>query len=613
MRRVNLTKELKNNLYWENSLRDCFNKKKEIPNEEEFYKLQESVISHEWSYTHLVKIPKSDGKSLRDIYIFNEKDSLLQRIINGILYTKFTDVIDDSVFSYVKGKRTFHAAKHIQQKIKDKNLFGVKLDISNYFLSVDHLVIVKVLTDLIDDYDGFKLMFNLFDLNKFNYKGDEVEQFLSIMPGAAVSSFFANYILKDLDSYLVEETEAYARYSDDLIFFCKSEEELDRIVSEVTSRISKYGLSINPSKIKHVKDIDRVEFLGLEISKDEINVSDDFIKNVKSRIKSICKRDRTRFETSSNGIVDLRSTIFKINRMLYSEIFIPSLQHSSTRISYAFSNVTTWSKFQTLDYYVYDQLRFVYSGKHNKTLYSRLDTNEIDRLGYKSIVQMYNLFTVDREVYLNEVNVLMQGYNLDKRVEVAKTVDLNKIKFTFIDYVDSFSKLFYEVLSGGYFYFKGRKVFADLLVFDIEKKKIRFEDLILVEGNTVIVDEILCNLKGRDYKIVLNNCKLSSLTDKDPRTLMRFFLSSNCSEILERPYYKYKIFRKYKDIDLINKFPEDYLDFEMSINRKLSRFMSYLYFHLATNCLWSGYDYSRNFTIIKEDSFSLVLKKEWLG
>lgn len=115
--------------------------------------------------------------------------------------------------------------------MSDKDIFnkyGVKLDISAYFNSVSETYLRKILDELMVGEDELKrVLHDLFFDNTVIYKGRLIQEFKSLIPGTSLSSFFANYCLKDLDNYIVNKLGiTYARYSDDIIFFADTIEEL---------------------------------------------------------------------------------------------------------------------------------------------------------------------------------------------------------------------------------------------------------------------------------------------------------------------------------------------------------------------------------------------------
>lgn len=83
--------------------------------------------------------------------------------------------------------------------IRPKQCYGVKLNIKSYFTSVSYDYLISSINDLVSDRVGKELLINLFSINSYVNDDEIIEEDLGIMPGFALSSFFANWILRDVD------------------------------------------------------------------------------------------------------------------------------------------------------------------------------------------------------------------------------------------------------------------------------------------------------------------------------------------------------------------------------------------------------------------------------
>lgn len=106
---MNLINELKNPKYYNEVFQDIIDKNKKIDTKFRFENLLQEIIKGEfkWSPPKRVMIPKSNGIDFREIFIFDGKDSLLQKTLCKILNFKKGYLINDNVFSYKKGISIF--------------------------------------------------------------------------------------------------------------------------------------------------------------------------------------------------------------------------------------------------------------------------------------------------------------------------------------------------------------------------------------------------------------------------------------------------------------------------------------------------------------------------
>ncbi len=193
------------------------------------------------------------------------------------------------MFSYYKkGVKTLTAIEYL---LSDKDIFnkyGVKLDISAYFNSVSETYLRKILDELMVGEDELKrVLHDLFFDNTVIYKGRLIQEFKSLIPGTSLSSFFANYCLKDLDNYIVNKLGiTYARYSDDIIFFADTIEELKVGLQKVSEKLAELGLKINENKYEWFKPGDEITYLGLKIQGDKIDISKNSAKKIQEKDKA---------------------------------------------------------------------------------------------------------------------------------------------------------------------------------------------------------------------------------------------------------------------------------------------------------------------------------------
>lgn len=111
-------------------------------------------------------------------------------------------------------------------RIKDKNIdiYCLKIDISKYFYSIDHNLLLKMLKEDIEDKSVIDIIKKVIGETNKPYVNETINKYkestgLSI--GAMTSQFLAIYFLNGLDHYIKEELKCnyYIRYMDDFLIF----------------------------------------------------------------------------------------------------------------------------------------------------------------------------------------------------------------------------------------------------------------------------------------------------------------------------------------------------------------------------------------------------------
>lgn len=597
--KVNLTKEIKNLDYAKELVEEMKNKNLDVPLDFPLKRITEN-LSWKWSNPRKTLIPKSDGKSYRDIYIFNSHDSFYQKLLNKIISKKLNNLINDKVFSYRKGKRIFSAVYNLKCELDGKTLFGIKLDISNYFLSVNSKSIHKAIENLIEDDEGKKLLHDLFNINHYEYKGEIEEQYLGIMPGCALSSFFANYMLKDLDYYLSENTIGYSRYSDDLVFFCKTEKEIDTHIEKVLKILKSLGLTINPKKIEKLDSSKLINFLGLRLDGETIDVSIKTFNNIKKLIKKVTNRYEKLVSLKNLSKEEgVEKCISKLNKLMYASIIKNRAEHKPNRMDFVFANINTDSTLKKLDKYLIDSLNFVYTGKHNFST-KRLKVDELEELGYHSSVQLFNLYKMDKQIYINYIEQLCTTHNKPK---IHFNKQLKEVTYKKYYLFKSFTEMYYEVLRRGYFIIENKIVPAEYFYFDLENRRIYINDFVLYEFNDFTINHMEFKLDDTYYFVELKDLAFSSLNlEDDLNILTRNYLAQSYSYDIALskhfiPYEKfnYNLFKKWDKETLITDYSIEYLRMLESAMTRQAIFYSYLFFQLENNKKWNELNYNHKF------------------
>lgn len=301
-----IKEELLQDINWEETYNKLMNKayiskedKEEITKLNMLYKEQivEQLISgeYEWSIPEKIEIAKQGSKKKRIVYKYNTTD----RYILGVLYRAISRVYNNQFsnlcFSYKKGQSTSSAIWAIKEN-KLSNEIGVKVDIHSYFNSVSK----ERVTELINEWFPGGLNKSIKKLmldDKVYFHGQLINEWKSLIPGCALGSFFANACLKEVDEHFENLNITYARYSDDIILFDKTEEDVQRHLDYIIKSIGEYGLTMNPDKYTFFKENEAVEYLGLRIREDgKIDIANHAKQKIKKQVHRWCRKERVEIE-----------------------------------------------------------------------------------------------------------------------------------------------------------------------------------------------------------------------------------------------------------------------------------------------------------------------------
>lgn len=194
----------------------------------------------------------------RRIVSLNMQDKIINHLVaRHILYPAILPCLLDVNVASRKGLGTSRGLElanefHRICKVKYKNYYILKCDISKFFASIDHSILKNKLNKRIKDKDALKIVYDIIDSE---------ENGLGI--GAMTSQALAIFYLNDMDHFIKEvlKIKYYVRYQDDFLLFHPSKQYLRYCLTEIRSFLAKENLTLN-RKTRIYKNTNNFIFLG---------------------------------------------------------------------------------------------------------------------------------------------------------------------------------------------------------------------------------------------------------------------------------------------------------------------------------------------------------------
>ena len=157
-----------------------------------------------------------------------------------------------------------HVACEEAQKELRRHKYFVKLDIRHYFQTIDHDILVRILTGMFRER---QLKALLEKIVRHPVPGNAPGKGVPI--GNLTSQWFANLYLDGLDHYVMDELGAgrrYFRYMDDILIFCETKEEAERYHEKIAKWVEENRkLTLKETATRIAPVTDGVPYLGLRI------------------------------------------------------------------------------------------------------------------------------------------------------------------------------------------------------------------------------------------------------------------------------------------------------------------------------------------------------------
>lgn len=329
------------------------------------------------------KISKHKVGKKRIVYSMTDEEMMCFRIISYALY-RYDYLFSPNLYSFRRNIGVKDAVLKVSS-LNKKSLFGVKLDIHDYFNSIDPSRLLNNLNRDIDDPRLISMLGQVLIDDRAIVDGHIEHVKKGVMAGLPISAFLSNYYLRKLDEIMTERGCEYFRYADDILILTESEAELEEQRAFVKEFISAMGLEMNDSKETVFHPGEPITFLGFSISNDTIDISDITAYKMKRRIRRTARSIR-RWMLRNRAPVP--GTIRAMIRY-YNGVFYGHEDEDFTWSLWYFGIINTDKTLHEIDVYFQEWLRYIATGHHNKRNYSAISYENLKSHGLRPLVSEY--------------------------------------------------------------------------------------------------------------------------------------------------------------------------------------------------------------------------------
>jgi RNA-directed DNA polymerase len=235
-----------------------------------------------------VEIPKPSGGT-RPLGIPSVTDRLIQQAISQVLMPIFDTDFSDFSYGFRPNRSAHDAVYKVREYIKEGYRIAVDMDLSKFFDTVNHDVLMHRVARKIRDKRVLRL------IGKYLRAGAVLNGRLRITrkgvpQGGPLSPLLANILLDDLDKELEKRGHRFVRYADDFLILVKSHRAGTRVSQSIERFLDRrLKLRINEEKSQVAKTND-TNFLGFAFKGTKIRWSDKAFQQFKWRVKRLTGR-----------------------------------------------------------------------------------------------------------------------------------------------------------------------------------------------------------------------------------------------------------------------------------------------------------------------------------
>ncbi len=261
-------------------------KRKQIP------LLAEELKNGTWKpYPYLeIEIPKSKNPSeKRRLGMIAIRDKIVQQAIRTIIEPRYDRIFVSNSYGYRPGKGAAKAIRKVLFECKNKRYkYVLRLDIDNFFDTIDHFLLRRKLLGTGTDEELVRLIMLCMQMGKVKQKSREwMDTELGTPQGAILSPLLSNLYLHSFDKFAVSQHVPYIRYADDFIFLSETKEQAQNLAENTELYLSeKLKLSLN-KPISIISLSDKFDFLGITIKQAQACITEKKREDLNQRILSL--------------------------------------------------------------------------------------------------------------------------------------------------------------------------------------------------------------------------------------------------------------------------------------------------------------------------------------
>ena len=237
-----------------------------------------------------IEIPKSkDPNEKRRLGMIAIRDKIVQQAIRSIIEPRYDRIFVGNSYGYRPGKGATKAIRRVLTECKNKKYkYVLRLDIDNFFDTIDHFLLRRRLVGTGTDEELVRLIMLCIQMGKVKQKSREWQDTEFGTPqGAILSPLLSNLYLHSFDQFAISRHLPYIRYADDFLFLCESKEQAQELAEKTEQYLNeKLKLSLN-KPISIISLSDKFDFLGITIKNGQAGITEKKREELNQRILSL--------------------------------------------------------------------------------------------------------------------------------------------------------------------------------------------------------------------------------------------------------------------------------------------------------------------------------------
>ena len=245
------------------------------------------------------EIPKADG-GVRKLGIPTVIDRIVQQAIAQELVPIYEPLFSDGSYGYRPNRSAQMAIGKVKEYAEQGYRYAVQLDLSKYFDTLNHALLINILRRTIKDERVIQLIKKYLKSGVME-NGVRVKTEEGSPQGGPLSPILANIYLNEFDHEFESRGVRVIRYADDIVLMAKSQRATERLLETSTRYLEgKLKLTVNKEKSKcgSVTSIRNFKFLGFALGRGKngyyIRAHAKSLEKAKRKLRELTSRSQGR-------------------------------------------------------------------------------------------------------------------------------------------------------------------------------------------------------------------------------------------------------------------------------------------------------------------------------
>jgi group II intron reverse transcriptase/maturase/CRISPR-associated endonuclease Cas1 len=282
-----------------------------------------------------IEIDKPNSDEKRPIALSSIKDKLIQKVLYTNLKEYFEKTFSDKSYAYRRDKSSLKAINRTSQFIQEKKYWVLKTDIDNFFETINHDKLLKILDKQLSDKRVIKLISLFIQTGAFK-SFDYFEHIEGVHQGDILSPLLSNIYLDLMDKFLESKDISFVRYADDFIVLFENEKDVNAFKPILEKFLLTLDLNLESEKTKITHINDGFVFLGVNFVGKNRFVDNDRLQKSISKMHQISKTNigfKGFIDDLNDYLLALKNYYLKIiqinstQHLLLKEHFVESISH----------------------------------------------------------------------------------------------------------------------------------------------------------------------------------------------------------------------------------------------------------------------------------------------